>query len=120
MHLASDRLRPALDGELGGVVESVARECTYAGDGGHVEDEAAAVVLCLAHNANGFRGDADGAEEVRLELLVHFLLGGGFGVTGQGVARIVDEDVEVEVGSKVSGGGFESVTNGRWLGDIQG
>lgn len=83
VHFARDRLAPSLDGELAGVVEGVAGECTDTSQRGHVENQATPVVLGLAHHLNCLERNADSAEEVRFELVVHFLLFDRLGVTGQ-------------------------------------
>lgn len=83
MNFARDRLAPSLDGELAGVVESMAGECADASKRRHVEYQAATVILGLTHHLNCLERNTHSAEEVRFELVVHFLLCNRFGVTGQ-------------------------------------
>jgi hypothetical protein len=81
MHFSGDRLGPTFYGELACVIECMAREGTYTGERGNIEDQATAVILCLPHYLDSFHGDTHGTEEVGFKLIVHFLLGCRFGIT---------------------------------------
>lgn len=106
MDLSRHGFGETLDSEFTGVVEGMAGKGTQTGERGDVEDQATTVVSGLTHDFDGTHRDPHGAEEQRLHLLMHLVLGRSLGVARERVPGIVDHDVEAEVLAKVlcSGG----------------
>lgn len=127
MHLPRHALREPLDGKLAGMVVGMARERTEPGKRRHVEDDPSpARVGRLTHGFEGPRRDPRRAKEERLHLAVRLLLGRRLGVAREGVAGVVDDDVDVELAvgaaAKVLGsrGGGKRGVNRAWGGYVQG
>ena len=112
-------LGPALDGPLAGVVVGVPREAELAGEGRHVEDDAAPAALVLPHDPDGARRHAGRAEEEGLDLPVGFLLGGRLCVPRERVSGVVDDDVETETLPKVLRGYGEGAADRFGRRDVQ-
>lgn len=119
-HLPRYALSPSFDSVLGSVVERVTGEGAHAGQTGHVEHQPPVSSGLLPHDFHRLHRHAHSAEEVRLELLVHLVFSRGFGIAGEGITRIVDHDVEVEVLAEVCRGCGETCTDGARLRDIYG
>lgn len=93
MHLPSHRFGPSFNGKLAGMVVRVARESAYPGERRDVEDDAALMVLGLAHDFDGARCHSGRPEEEGLNLEVRFFLRHGLGVARERVAGIVDDHI---------------------------
>lgn len=119
MHLPCYRFGPAFNSKLAGVVESVTRKADKTSKGGNVEDQPASMVFGLTHDFNSTHRDAHGAEEQRLHLLMHLFLGCRLGIAREGVAGIVDHDIEMEVLAEVLLRSSKSSLDGSDRGHVQ-
>ena len=105
------------------MVERMTGESAHARQTGQVEHHSPVVSPrpTLPHMLHRLHRHAHRAEEVRLQLLVHLVFGCGLRVAGEGIARIVHHDVEVEVlaaAAEVGGGCGETGVDRAGLRDI--
>jgi len=81
------------------------------------------MVFGLTHDLNGTHRDSRSAEEQRLHLLMYLFLCCSLGVAREGVASVIDHDIEMEVLAEVlrsSGeGGVDRIDRGHVHGKLE-
>lgn len=102
MHFPSDRFRPALYSKFTGVIVGMARKRTYTRQRGDIKDQTAAMSLFLAHNLDSLHSNAGCTEKQGFDLLMGLRFRRGLSIPRERVSRVVHNNVNVIVISKMS------------------